>query len=227
MPRAHVNGLELEYESFGDPAATPLLLVMGLSYQMIEWDDDLCTLIAERGFRVTRFDNRDVGLSTKLDALGPPNLMAVLAGKAGPPYSLDDMAANSGGVLDALRRRRGPHRRCVDGGHDRPPDRDPSPGARSQSDVDHVDGRRSECRAARACRGGDAHRAAGPNTRGARRAVAGKSKAHFRQRRAVSTNSGRAGRRRVRSIAASTPMAGCGSSPQSPRHRIEHRHSES
>jgi pimeloyl-ACP methyl ester carboxylesterase len=102
VPRAHVNGLELEYESFGDSAATPLLLVMGLTYQMIEWDDDLCALIADRGFRVTRFDNRDVGLSTKLEALGTPDLMAMLAGSAGPPYSLDDMADDSVGVLDAL-----------------------------------------------------------------------------------------------------------------------------
>jgi pimeloyl-ACP methyl ester carboxylesterase len=102
VARAHVNGLELEYESFGDPVATPLLLVMGLSYQMIEWDDDLCALIADRGFRVTRFDNRDVGISTKLEVLGTPDLMAMLAGKAGPPYSLDDMADDSVGVLDAL-----------------------------------------------------------------------------------------------------------------------------
>jgi pimeloyl-ACP methyl ester carboxylesterase len=102
VPRAHVNGLELEYESFGDPAATPLLLVMGLSYQMIEWEDGLCALIADRGFRVTRFDNRDVGLSTKLEALGTPDLMAMLTRKAGPPYSLDDMAADSVGILDAL-----------------------------------------------------------------------------------------------------------------------------
>jgi pimeloyl-ACP methyl ester carboxylesterase len=102
VPRAHVNGLELEYESFGDPAATALLLVMGLSYQMVEWEVDLCTLIADRGFRVTRFDNRDVGLSTKLEALGTPDHMAMLAGKAGPPYSLDDMADDSVGVLDAI-----------------------------------------------------------------------------------------------------------------------------
>jgi len=49
VARAHVNSLQLEYESFGDPAATPLLLVMGLSYQMIEWDDDLCALITRPG----------------------------------------------------------------------------------------------------------------------------------------------------------------------------------
>jgi pimeloyl-ACP methyl ester carboxylesterase len=67
VPRAHVNGLDLEYERFGDPTNPPLLLVNGLSYQMIEWDDELCALIADRRFWVTRFDNRDVGLSTKLD----------------------------------------------------------------------------------------------------------------------------------------------------------------
>jgi len=103
MPRAKLpNGLELDYESFGDSARPPLLLVMGLSYQMIEWDDALCTLIADRGHRVTRFDNRDVGLSTKLDHLGPPNLMAVMTRTDGPPYSLDDMAADSVALLDVL-----------------------------------------------------------------------------------------------------------------------------
>ncbi len=102
MPRAHVNGLEIEYESFGDPAATPLLLVMGLSYQMIEWDDALCDMIAGRGFRVTRFDNRDSGLSTKLDELGPPNLVGVFTHTADPPYTLDEMAGDAVGVLDAI-----------------------------------------------------------------------------------------------------------------------------
>jgi pimeloyl-ACP methyl ester carboxylesterase len=102
MPRAHVNGLEIEYESFGDPAATPLLLVMGLSYQMIEWDDAFCTLIAARGFRVTRFDNRDCGLSSKLDHLGPPDVMGLITRTVAPPYSLDDMASDAVGVLDAM-----------------------------------------------------------------------------------------------------------------------------
>ena len=102
MPRALVNGLEIEYESFGEPAATPLLLVMGLSYQMIEWDDELCALIADRGFRVTRFDNRDFGLSSKLDQLGSPDLMGLLAHTAAPPYTLDDMAGDAVGVLDAM-----------------------------------------------------------------------------------------------------------------------------
>jgi pimeloyl-ACP methyl ester carboxylesterase len=102
VPRARANGLELEYDSFGDAGATPLLLVNGLSYQMIEWDDALCELIASCGFRVTRFDNRDVGLSTKLDGLGPPDIMRLLGGTARPSYSLDDMARDAVGLLDAL-----------------------------------------------------------------------------------------------------------------------------
>jgi pimeloyl-ACP methyl ester carboxylesterase len=102
MPRATVNGLELEYESFGDPAHTPLLLVMGLSYQMIEWDDDVCRMIADRGFWVTRFDNRDVGLSSKLDHLGAPDLMSLVMGTAEPLYTLGDMADDAVGILDAL-----------------------------------------------------------------------------------------------------------------------------
>lgn len=102
MARAHVNGIDLEYESFGDSGAAPLLLVMGLSSQMIEWDDGLCAMLADRGFRVTRFDNRDVGLSTKLDALGTPDLISIIAGEAAPPYSLGDMAGDAVGILDAL-----------------------------------------------------------------------------------------------------------------------------
>jgi pimeloyl-ACP methyl ester carboxylesterase len=102
MPRAQVNGLELAYDSFGDPAGTPLLLVMGLSYQMIEWDDAVCQMIADRGFWVTRFDNRDVGLSTKLDHLGIPDLLGAMTGTAAPPYTLDDMAGDAVALLDVL-----------------------------------------------------------------------------------------------------------------------------
>jgi pimeloyl-ACP methyl ester carboxylesterase len=102
MARARVDGLDLEHESFGDAADPPLLLVMGLAYQMIEWDDALCAMMASRGFRVTRFDNRDVGLSSKLDDLGTPDLAALLGGAASPPYTLDDMAADSVGLLDVL-----------------------------------------------------------------------------------------------------------------------------
>lgn len=86
MPRAHANGIELEYEVIGDAGAPPLLMIMGLASQMIMWPDELCRLIAARGFRVIRYDNRDVGLSTKTAAL----------------YSLDDMADDAVGLLDAL-----------------------------------------------------------------------------------------------------------------------------
>ncbi len=102
MPRAQVGDLELEYETFGDPAATPLLLVMGLAYQMIEWDERVCRLIADRGFWVIRFDNRDVGLSSKMDHLGQADLLAALAGNPTPLYTLDDMAEDAVGLLDAL-----------------------------------------------------------------------------------------------------------------------------
>jgi pimeloyl-ACP methyl ester carboxylesterase len=102
VARATVNGLELEYDSFGDRAGTPLLLVMGLSYQMIEWDGAVCRMIADRGFWVTRFDNRDVGLSSKLDHLGTPELLALVMGTATPLYTLDDMADDAVGLLDVL-----------------------------------------------------------------------------------------------------------------------------
>ena len=97
----------LEYDSFGDAAGRPLLLVMGLGAQMIRWDEDFCSLLADRGHYVIRFDNRDVGLSTKLDDAAVPE-MPELVGKlmAGEspegPYTLDDLADDAAGVLDAL-----------------------------------------------------------------------------------------------------------------------------
>lgn len=101
MPRIAANGIEIEYEPFGDPHDPPLLLIMGLGGQMIAWDDDLCRLLAERGFRVVRYDNRDTGLSTKMDGFEPPDLLDVFAGAA-VPYTLDDMADDAAGLLDAL-----------------------------------------------------------------------------------------------------------------------------
>jgi pimeloyl-ACP methyl ester carboxylesterase len=63
---ARANGIDICYEIFGDPAAEPLLLIMGLGAQMIHWDDDFCRQLAARGFRVIRFDNRDIGKSSHL-----------------------------------------------------------------------------------------------------------------------------------------------------------------
>ena len=100
--RASVGDVELVYETIGDPADPALLLVMGLGMQLIHWDLELCEGLAERGFHVIRFDNRDAGLSTKMDA-PVPNVMKAMAGlpiKA--PYLLDDMANDSFGLLDQL-----------------------------------------------------------------------------------------------------------------------------
>ena len=101
--RTHANGIEIEYDTFGRPDDPPMLLIMGLAMQMIAWDDAFCEGLAARGFRVIRFDNRDVGLSTRFDRGGLPNLPAILAGDpSSVAYSLDDMALDAVGLLDAL-----------------------------------------------------------------------------------------------------------------------------
>jgi pimeloyl-ACP methyl ester carboxylesterase len=102
MPKARSNGLELAYDTFGDPSAPALLLVMGLGTQMIAWDEPFCEALAERGFHVVRFDNRDIGLSTWLDHAHVPDLGEVIAGTQAAPYTLGDMATDTVGLLDAL-----------------------------------------------------------------------------------------------------------------------------
>jgi pimeloyl-ACP methyl ester carboxylesterase len=102
---APANGLELCYDTFGEPDASPLVLIMGLAAQMIAWDEEFCGLLASRGYWVIRFDNRDVGLSTKFTERGVPNVLALLAGHGGAeavPYSLRDMADDTAGLMDAL-----------------------------------------------------------------------------------------------------------------------------
>jgi pimeloyl-ACP methyl ester carboxylesterase len=100
--RAQVGSVELVYETIGDPDDAPMLLIMGLGMQLIHWDRGLCERLAERGFHVIRFDNRDAGLSTKIR--GPvPNVMQLMAGMpARVPYLLDDMAGDTLGLLDSL-----------------------------------------------------------------------------------------------------------------------------
>ena len=107
MSNVTVNGIKIEYETFGNPLGRPLLLIIGLGRQMIHWDDDLCKDLAGRGHYVIRFDNRDVGLSTKFDEAGIPNLTEIhkkiMQGeKIKPPYTLYDMADDTVGLLDAL-----------------------------------------------------------------------------------------------------------------------------
>ena len=106
MPTIEVNDIEICYESFGPDDAPPLLLVMGLGAQMTLWSPGFVSELLELGFRVIRFDNRDVGLSTKSEG-APPDVMALyaqsLAGQpVEAPYTLSTMAADAMGLLDAL-----------------------------------------------------------------------------------------------------------------------------
>jgi pimeloyl-ACP methyl ester carboxylesterase len=105
---ARANGIDLCYEIFGSADAEPMLLIMGLGAQMIHWDDDFCRQLAARGFRVIRFDNRDIGQSSKLTGgnkrLGPIELLKLrfLKIPVAAPYRLHDMALDVTGLLDAL-----------------------------------------------------------------------------------------------------------------------------
>jgi pimeloyl-ACP methyl ester carboxylesterase len=101
------NGISLEVEDHGSPTGEPLVLIMGLGMQLIAWHEDFVQMMVDRGFRVIRFDNRDIGLSENLDHLGMPNLgVEALKHTFGlpvrSPYSLVDMANDTAGLLDAL-----------------------------------------------------------------------------------------------------------------------------
>ena len=100
---ASANGIELAYQEVGDPDGEPLLLIMGLAMQMIAWDEGFCAMLAERGFRVVRFDNRDIGHSTKVESAGLPKRTDMLLGRRRTaPYLLRDMAEDTTGLMDRL-----------------------------------------------------------------------------------------------------------------------------
>jgi pimeloyl-ACP methyl ester carboxylesterase len=100
---APANGIELCYQEVGDADGEPLLLIMGLATQMLAWDEEFCAMLADCGFRVVRFDNRDIGRSTKIDAGGLPSRADMLLGRRGSAaYTLDDMARDSFGLMDHL-----------------------------------------------------------------------------------------------------------------------------
>lgn len=107
MPQITANGIQLEYETHGDPAHPPLLLIMGLGAQLTLWPLELVDALVARGFHVIRYDNRDIGLSQKFIEHGVPNvrkvaLMRLFGLRARLPYRLSDMAADAVGLLDAL-----------------------------------------------------------------------------------------------------------------------------
>jgi pimeloyl-ACP methyl ester carboxylesterase len=100
---APCNGIEIAYQEVGDPDGEPLILVMGLATQMLAWDEELCSMLAERGFRVVRFDNRDIGHSTWLEgARVPGRLDLLLRRRETAAYLLSDMAADTVGLMDHL-----------------------------------------------------------------------------------------------------------------------------
>jgi pimeloyl-ACP methyl ester carboxylesterase len=95
--------LEFEYETFGVPGAPPVVLIAGFSQQLISWDPRLCASIAELGLFVVRFDNRDVGLSTKLEGAPRPKIPAIVGGdRSSLAYGIEDMADDTGALIDAL-----------------------------------------------------------------------------------------------------------------------------
>ncbi|TCV97039.1 pimeloyl-ACP methyl ester carboxylesterase [Luteibacter rhizovicinus] len=107
MPKLEANGIAIEYESFGASDAEPILLVSGLGVQMIRWTVAFCELLASHGYRVIRFDNRDVGLSTHFNDSPVPDFttVALALGRGEQPdvpYTLYDMADDAIGLLDAL-----------------------------------------------------------------------------------------------------------------------------
>jgi pimeloyl-ACP methyl ester carboxylesterase len=104
---ARVNDIDIVYDTFGDPNAPAILLIMGLGAQMISWDGELCAQLASHGYWVIRYDNRDIGLSTKFDNAGTVNILEIVAAmQSGQsfevPYNLRDMADDAVGLLDAL-----------------------------------------------------------------------------------------------------------------------------
>ncbi len=106
---AHVtaNDVTIEFDTFGNERDAPVLLISGLGVQMIRWSDAFCAMLADRGFRVVRFDNRDVGLSTYFDDAPAPDFIAIAEAVArgeplDVPYTLADMADDATGLLDQL-----------------------------------------------------------------------------------------------------------------------------
>jgi pimeloyl-ACP methyl ester carboxylesterase len=100
--RAPVNGIELAYQELGEPDGEPVVLVMGLATQLIHWDLGFCELLAGEGFRVIRFDNRDIGHSTHIEADVPGRPAMLLGLRRGLAYTLEDMADDVAGLIEHL-----------------------------------------------------------------------------------------------------------------------------
>ena len=138
MPRAHVNGIEIEYVTEGDPSDPPLLLVMGLGGQLTAWPEGFVDGLRARGFFLIRFDNRDCGLSTKFEGL--PDMTALFTGDpSSAPYRVEDMADDAAALLEELGNRKDARRRRLHGRHDHPGAGGQPPRALSHRQLHHVD----------------------------------------------------------------------------------------
>ncbi|WP_089399592.1 alpha/beta fold hydrolase [Noviherbaspirillum humi] len=107
MPTVQANGITIAYDTMGDPRNETMLLIAGLGLQLISWPDAFCQALVAQGYHLVRFDNRDSGLSSKMREMGRPNLaMAFVSSMfhmpVKTPYTLDDMADDALGLLDAL-----------------------------------------------------------------------------------------------------------------------------
>ncbi|MBW2610883.1 MAG: alpha/beta hydrolase [Deltaproteobacteria bacterium] len=107
MTSVKANGIQIESDTFGDPSSPALLLIMGLGGQLIYWQDEFCQQIADSGYHVIRYDNRDTGLSTKFEGLSTEEIMekigALFMGQeVSVPYTIEDMAGDAVGLLDVL-----------------------------------------------------------------------------------------------------------------------------
>ncbi|MCP4629462.1 MAG: alpha/beta hydrolase [bacterium] len=107
MPNVKANGMQVEYDTIGDPSAPPLLLIMGLGGQLIHWDEGFCRQLAGKGLFIIRYDHRDTGLSTKYKMAESADmgdlLDAFMQGQSvQPPYALNDMADDAAELLEAL-----------------------------------------------------------------------------------------------------------------------------
>jgi pimeloyl-ACP methyl ester carboxylesterase len=99
---AYNGDVSIAYETFGDPSGDPLLMFMGLDFQMLWWPDEFCLALADRGFFVARFDNRDTGLSTHFSSARRENALRAQLGLSKPAYTASDMVDDAIAVMDAL-----------------------------------------------------------------------------------------------------------------------------
>ncbi len=107
MTEANANHIRIEYETLGNPSYPPILLIIGLGGQLIYWDEEFCRQLADSGHFVIRFDNRDAGLSTRFEEAGVPDIMEIIRSRlmgetVVPPYTIEDMADDAAGLLQAL-----------------------------------------------------------------------------------------------------------------------------